>query len=554
VEVVLMAGPVERLGVRVLLLQMVAHALIFAGQNVGNLTERALLATDTVATAALGLSWTTFCLLSGFTTSMVSVCPLVVGRCTGSGDDSGARAAVRQGLLLAAGGGVLGLVIAVAAGVAVAFTSGPARDACLFLAAQGLALGPSLGARALTGYFSGTMRVGPALVAAMSALPVAIHLTLACLLTGLLSWSLTGAGVARLGAALVVGAVILAVVRTELRGLFRPGHQSDRALLWTMFTEGSALGLQQVAAGLMVVLLYLAVASAGDVTSAALTLTHSGVYPLLFAFAWGSSQAVGAAAAQALGRRDVRELTRITWLGLGLSAVLAFALPWGAYALCGKQTLTWLVGDGPASQAVLAASVRFMGLLAVFFVFDFAINFLSALLRAAEEQAYLLKVTAATAAGFGILVLVLPLPPNCACLMGAFILAQVIWAVLLLVRVVTRWPYVIRSDLPITPADDRPVCRKEERSRRETRSGGWKGVTGPMPADRVARKRGPPKEGNGQSGQCSSPILVPESSQRGVTCNGSLTPEHQSVTSHSTGPCDWAPGRDGGAHAQKIAR
>jgi Na+-driven multidrug efflux pump len=208
-----------------------------------------------------------------------------------------------------------------------------------------------------------------------------------------------------------------------------------------MFTEGSALGLQQVAAGLTVVFLYLPVASAGEVTAAALTLTHSGIYPLLFAFAWGSSQAVGAAAAQAVGRGDARELTRITWLGLGLSVVLVGALPWGAYALCGGQTLAWLVGDSPESQAVLAASERLMGLLAIFFVFDFAINFLSALLRAAQEQVYLLKVTAATAAGFGILVIALPLPPDGACLMGTFILAQAAWAVLLFVRVVTRWPW-----------------------------------------------------------------------------------------------------------------
>jgi Na+-driven multidrug efflux pump len=441
VEVVLMARSVERFGVRVLLLQMVAHALIFAGQNAGNLTERALLATNTVATAALGLSWTAFCLLSAFTTSLVNVCPLVVGRRTGNGDEGGARAAVRPALLLAAGGGMLGLAVAAAAAVAAAFTSGPARDTALFLAAQGLALGPSLGTLALTGYSSGTLRVGPALLATMTALPIAIHLTLVCLLTGLLSWSLAGAGLARLGAALAVFAVTVSVVRTEFRGLLVKGRPSDRALLWTMFTEGSALGLQQVAAGLTVVFLYLPVASAGEVTAAALTLTHSGIYPLLFALAWGSSQAVGAAAAQAVGRRDARELTRITWLGLGLSAVLVGALPWGAYALCGRQTLAWLVGDSPESQAVLAASERFMGLLAIFFVFDFAINFLSALLRAAQEQVYLLKVTAATAAGFGILVIALPLPPDGACLMGTFILAQAAWAVLLLVRVVTRWPW-----------------------------------------------------------------------------------------------------------------
>src|SRR6476620_8547346 len=138
----------------------------------------------------------------------------------------------------------------------------------------------------------------------------------------------------------------------------------------------------------MVLLLYLQAAGAGEVTSAALALTHSGVYPLLFSFAWGSSQAVGSAAAQAVGRGDARELARVTWLGLGLSAVLAFALPWGVYAAYGRPTLAWLVEGSPGGVAVLAASLHFMSLLAIFFVFDFAINFLSALLRAAREQAY----------------------------------------------------------------------------------------------------------------------------------------------------------------------
>src|SRR5215212_2065680 len=80
-----------------------------------------------------------------------------------------------------------------------------------------------------------------------------------------------------------------------------------------------------------------------------------------------------------------------------------------------------------------------MSLLAIFFVFDFAINFLSALLRAAREQAYLLKVTAAAATGFGLLVVALP-PLDGAWLMGAFITAQAARAVLLLIRIVSRWP------------------------------------------------------------------------------------------------------------------
>src|SRR5262249_27439618 len=209
----------EGLGVRVLLLQMLSHALIFATQNAGNFAERALLASDTAATSALGLSWSAFCLLSGFTTNVVSVCQLVVGRRTGDGDDRGARAAARQALLLAGSRGALGLAAAPAAGTAAVFTAGPSRAAALFLVTQGLALGPFLGARAVTAYFAGTMRVGLRLTAALGVLPIATHLALAWLLTGLLSWSMTGAGLARLGAAL---AAVTAAPRSVRRPPPRP--------------------------------------------------------------------------------------------------------------------------------------------------------------------------------------------------------------------------------------------------------------------------------------------------------------------------------------------
>jgi hypothetical protein len=119
--------------------------------------------------------------------------------------------------------------------------------------------------------------------------------------------------------------------------------------------------------------------------------------------------------------------------------VLAFALPWGAFAVCGRPVLTWLVEGNPAGPALLAAILRFMGLLAVFFVFDFAINFLSALLRAMKEEVYLLTATAVAAGGFGLFHLVRP-PPDGTWLMGAFIAAQAAWAGLLLVGVVGRWP------------------------------------------------------------------------------------------------------------------
>ena len=80
VEVVSMDKPVESLSLRVLLLQMLAHTLIFLGQNVGNVVERVLLAPDTAACAALGLSGATFCLFSAFATNVVNVCQVVTAR------------------------------------------------------------------------------------------------------------------------------------------------------------------------------------------------------------------------------------------------------------------------------------------------------------------------------------------------------------------------------------------------------------------------------------------------------------------------------------------
>jgi Na+-driven multidrug efflux pump len=430
---------VEALSARRLSLQMLAQALIFAAGNAGNLVERALLAADTAATAALGLSWTAFCLLTAFTSNVVGACQLEIGRRTGEGDHRGARAAARLALMLAVGGGVLGVAVAVAAGAVAVCAATPVRDAALFLAAQGLALGPLLAAQALTGYFAGTMRLGPRWLAAVSALPLAVHLALAWLVSRLLTWSVSGAGLVRLAGALAAVAAALAVARAEFRRLVKSPRWPDRATLRTVLGEGGLLGLQQVVAGLMVLLLHIRAAGVGAVTVSALTLTYAGVYPLLFCFAWGNSQAVGAAASQAVGRGDVRELARVVRLGLALAVVLAFVLPWGVYAAWGRPTLAWLVEGNPAGPALLAALLHFMSWLAVFFVFDFAINFLSALLRAMKEEAYLLTATAAAAGGFGLLHLVLP-PSDGAWLMGAFIAAQAAWGGLLLLRVVSRWP------------------------------------------------------------------------------------------------------------------
>jgi Na+-driven multidrug efflux pump len=420
--------------------QILSHALIFAVQNAGGLAERALLAADTVAMATLGVSWSAFCVFQAFTANMVNVCPLVVGRCTGDLDEDGARAAAGRALLLAGGWGAVGVVLAGIAGVAAVFAVGSARAAALFFATQTLALGPLLGTNALIGYFTGTMRIGLRLLAAASVVPITVHLALAWLLTSQLSWSVAGAGLARLGAALVAITATLAVARGELGGIVAPIRRPNRALLRAMFTEGSMLGLQQVVAGFIVLSLYLTAIRAGNIMSAALTLTHSGVYPLLFSFAWGSAQVIGAAAAQAIGRGDNRELARVTRRCLGLSAILAFILPWGTFAVCGQPALAWLIGGSPSGGAILTASVRLMGLLAVFFVFDFAINFLSALLRAAMEQAYLLTATVAVAGGFGILILVLPSWAVGTWLMETFIAAQAVWAVLLFCRVAGRWP------------------------------------------------------------------------------------------------------------------
>src|SRR5262249_21297459 len=163
-----------------------------------------------------------------------------------------------------------------------------------------------------------------------------------------------GTGLGRLGAALVAAATALVVARRQLAGLVGAARRPDWALFRAMLTEGSVLGLQQTVASLMVLLLYLTAARAGGVTSAALTLTHSGVYPLLFALAWGGSQAVAAAAAQAVGRGDAAGLARVTRRGLGLSVVLAVLLPWGLFAACGGPILAWLVRVSPATPPLLA--------------------------------------------------------------------------------------------------------------------------------------------------------------------------------------------------------
>src|SRR6516225_6354771 len=117
-----MSKPPEASSLRVLFVQILSHALIFGVQNTGGLAERAMLAGDPAALATLGVSWIAFCLLQAFTVNMVNVCPFVVARCTGNRDYDGARAAAGQALLLAAGWGGVGVVLAVAAGVAAAFT------------------------------------------------------------------------------------------------------------------------------------------------------------------------------------------------------------------------------------------------------------------------------------------------------------------------------------------------------------------------------------------------------------------------------------------------
>src|SRR5262249_59742516 len=127
-----------------------------------------------------------------------------------------------------------------------------------------------------------------------------------------------GPGLARLGAALAAGAAALVVARGQLAGLVSAVRRPDRALFRAMLAEGSVLGLQQMVAGLMVLLLYLTAARAGGVTSAALTLTHSGIYPLLFALAWGGSQAIDVPPAPPGARADPPGLAPATRPGLRL--------------------------------------------------------------------------------------------------------------------------------------------------------------------------------------------------------------------------------------------
>src|SRR5262249_21951083 len=141
-EVEVMSKPAGALSVRVLSLQMLVHALTFAAQDAGKFAERALLASNSAATAALGLSWTVFCLLTAFTTNVVNVGQLVVARCTGVGDDRGARAAAGQALLLAGGGGAVAVALAAAAGAGAPLPARPGPAARPLPPRSGGALGP----------------------------------------------------------------------------------------------------------------------------------------------------------------------------------------------------------------------------------------------------------------------------------------------------------------------------------------------------------------------------------------------------------------------------
>jgi hypothetical protein len=180
-----------------------------------------------------------------------------------------------------------------------------------------------------------------------------------------------------------------------------------------------------------------------------------------------------------------------------------------------------------------------MRLLAVFFAFDFAINFLSALLKAAKEQAYLLKATAAAAAGFGLLLLALP-PPDGACLMGAFITAQAAWAVLLLLRVVSRWP-----GAAVRPGLTAPGAWRPGEGGLGSLSGAGAArprlTTTPLSHSPEGRKRagGPTSDQDVESVEPADRLLImfPKIATNGATCDGPLTTKHWPATPGPARPC-----------------
>ena len=199
----------------------------------------------------------------------------------------------------------VGLAVAVVAGAAAVFAAGPARGAALFLATQGLALGPLLAARALTGYFAGTMRVGPRLLAAVSVAPRRRppRARLAPDRPAVVVGGRRRSGPPRGGAGGGRGGP-----RGGPRRVRRPrwapsGGPTGRCSGRCSPKEACSACSKSWPASWCCCCTSRA-AGAGDVTSAALTLTHAGVYPLLFCLRLG--QFPGGRRGRRAGRRPRR--------------------------------------------------------------------------------------------------------------------------------------------------------------------------------------------------------------------------------------------------------
>src|SRR5262249_54259113 len=123
--------------------------------------------------------------------------------------------------------------------------------------------------------------------------------------------------------------------------------------------------------------------------------------------------------------------------------------------------------------------------------------------RAAKEQAYLLRVTVAAAAGFGLLVVALP-PADGTWLLGAFVAAQAAWAALLLLKVVRGWPGRAaagkgRDDAGGVGADGRRVLARRSLEPKNSHRGAT--ADEPFPAKHRHAAPGPARPGAGPPGR-----------------------------------------------------
>lgn len=331
------------------------------------------LGTDALAAAVLG-STVYFTLVLVCMGVIVAVQP-AVAQAVGAGDDAAAGRAARQGLWLAVGLGVPGMVL-VGFAEPVLVATGQAADtaalAARYLAAERWGLVPTLLFTALRGLCEGAGRPRPVLAA--TGLGLVLNVTLnAVLIYGLLgapALGLVGAGWASSVATAVMALALgLYVWRGPLAryapfdGLGRP----DGAGLWALFRLGWPIGVSfGLEAGLFTAATLL-VGRMGETALAAHQIALNAA-SVSFMVPLGIGMAGGIRVGQAAGAGDRAAAVRAGWaaIGLGASWMLVPALVfWLRPGL-----VVWVYAGSQADAALAQSAVALLGIAAVFQLFD----------------------------------------------------------------------------------------------------------------------------------------------------------------------------------------